>query len=83
MFATSKNYFKAQFTLKVLLEIGLVLIVYSQIYPTLIEPYLLTQINNSDPVTAALLNLIPFLIAAMIIIGIVSFNVAYGQRRPR
>jgi cytochrome bd-type quinol oxidase subunit 2 len=74
MFATTKNYFKAQFTVKVLLEVALFLIIYSQIYPTLIEPYLETQINNSDPTTAVLLTIIPFVIACMIIIGIFSYN---------
>lgn len=80
MFATSKNMFKAELTAKLLLEIVVILIIYSQIYPNLIEPYLQTQIDNSDPVTAALLNLIPFLIAAMIIIGIISYH-TLGQRR--
>lgn len=74
MFATSKNYFKAQFTVKVLLEITLFIVIYSQIYPTLIEPYLETLIDNSDPTTAVLLTIIPFVIACMIIIGIFSFN---------
>ena len=74
MFATTKKRFKAQFTIKVLLEIVLLLIIYSQIYPTLIEPYLQTQINNSDGITAALLSLLPFVIAAMILIGVISYN---------
>lgn len=75
MFATSKTGFCAQSTMKVLLEIVLLLIVYSQLYPVLIEPYLETQISTSDPITAALLSIIPFVIAAMIIIGILSWNI--------
>ena len=75
MFATSKNYFKAQFTVKVLLEVALFILIYAQIYPTLIEPYLASLISSSDATTSVLLTLIPFVIASMIIIGIISFNV--------
>jgi len=81
MFDTSKRGFKAQFNAKTLLEIALLLIIYSQIYPTLIEPYLQTSIDNSDPITAALLSLLPFVIAAVIIIGVFSYNAIYGGRR--
>jgi len=85
VFATSKKGFKAQFTMKVLLEVGLVLIVYGQIYPVLIEPPLknLTTPGGhgySDPISAAILNLLPFVIACVIIIGIIGFN-AMGSRR--
>ena len=65
---------KAQFTMRTLLEIGLMLIVYAQIYPFLIEEPLADIISTSDPVTAALLSLLPFLIAAIIIIGVISYN---------
>ncbi len=81
MFVISKRGFKAQFTMKTLLEIALLLIVYSQIYPTLIEPYLNTAIADSDPITSALLSLLPFVIACVIIIGVFSFNEIYSRRR--
>jgi len=81
MFALSKPVFKAQFTMKVMLEVVLILVVYSQIYPTLIEPYLETAIEANDPVSGALLSLIPFVIAAIIVIGIISFNIIGGRRR--
>lgn len=80
MFAISKPYFKAQFSMRTLLEVGLLLIVYAQIYPTLIEPPLNTMISNSDGVTAALLSLLPFVIACVIILGVISYN-AIGSRR--
>lgn len=72
--------FKAQFTMKVLLEIALMLFVYAQIYPTLIEPAINTSILNSDAATGTLLSLIPFAIAAIIIIGIVGGNMITGRR---
>ena len=80
MLSSSKPMFKAQFTMRTLLEIGLMLIVYSQIYPTLIEPPLESIIGSSDPVSSALLSLLPFVIAAMIIIGVLSFNIMGGRR---
>ena len=75
-----KPILRAQSTMKILLEVGLLLIVYSQIYPTLIESPLQSIITNSDAVTAALLSLLPFVIAAVIIIGVISFNMI-GSRR--
>jgi len=80
MFVTSKRYFKAQFTMKTLLEVGLILIVYAQIYPSLIESPLDDIIASSDDVTAALLSLLPFVIAVIIILGVISFNMI-GSRR--
>lgn len=85
MFDISKPLFRGQFTMKVLLEVGLILIVYSQIYPTLIEPPLREFIDPSgsaysDPTSAAILSLLPFVIAAMIIIGVISYNVIGGRR---
>ena len=81
MFATSKPSFKAQFTMKVLLEVMLLLVVYSQLYPALIEPYLEIQIANSDSITAAILSLLPFIIAIVIVIGVISFNAIRSGRR--
>ena len=86
MFALSKPVFKAQFTMKVLLEVRLILIVYSQIYPTLIEEPLRDFIlpggdAYSDPISASILSLLPFVIAAMIVIGVISFNVIGGRRK--
>lgn len=86
MFATSKRSFKAQFSMKVLLEVILLLIVYSQLYPALIEPYLQefitpTGSSYSDPISAAILSLLPFIIAAVIVIGVVGFNMIGGRRR--
>jgi cytochrome bd-type quinol oxidase subunit 2 len=72
---------KAQFTMRTLLEVGLMLIVYSQIYPFLIEAPLQTLIANSDPVTAALLSLLPFVIIAVIIIGVLGYNSIGGRQR--
>jgi len=80
MFATSKRGFKAQSNMKTLLEIALMLIVYAQIYPELVEPNIETAISNADPIVAALLSLLPFLIVAMIIIGVFSFNAIRGRR---
>jgi len=81
MFVTSKRGFKAQATMQILLEIALLLIVYSQIYPTLIEPYLNTIIGDSDEITSAILSLLPFVIACVIIIGVFSINVVASRRR--
>ena len=75
-----QNSFKAQFTMKVLLEVALMLIVYAQIYPTLIEPPINDMIADSDPSTGTLLSLIPFAIAATIIIGIITGNMITGRR---
>ena len=72
--------FKAQFNMKTLLEIALMLFVYAQIYPTLIEPAINSSIASSDPATGTLLSLIPFVIAAMIIIGIFGGNMITGSR---
>lgn len=80
MFKENHRGFKAQFDIRTLLEIALSLIVYSQIYPTLIEPPLNTMITDSDPATGALLSIIPFLIAAMICIGIIAGNIIRGRR---
>jgi len=76
----SKRGFKAQFNMKTMLEICLVLLVYAQIYPTLVEPNIESAISNGDPIVSALLSFIPFLIAAMIIIGIFCYNTISGRR---
>ena len=81
MFAISKPYLKAQFSMKVLLEVALLLIVYAQIYPTLIEPYLNDIIATSDDITGAILSLLPFVIAIIIILGVIGFNALGGRRR--
>jgi len=71
MFSTNhKRYFPARITMKTLLEMALVLIVYSQLYPGIIEPTINSLIATSDSITGALISLIPFVIAAMILIGI-------------
>lgn len=83
MFVTSKRRFKAQFNMKTLLEILLVLVVYSQLYPYFLgnEDSVLNElIADSDPITAALLSLLPFVIVAMIIIGVFTYN-AMSRRR--
>jgi cytochrome bd-type quinol oxidase subunit 2 len=66
--------------MKVLLEVALMLFVYSQIYPTLIEPSISAAIADSDSATGTLLSLVPFAIAAMIIIGIIGGNMITGRR---
>ena len=82
MFAISKRGFKAQFNMKTMLEIALMLIVYAQIYPTLVEPYIESAIANSnDSIVSALLSILPFLIVAMILIGLFSYNTISGRRR--
>jgi len=87
MFVTSKRGFKAQFTMKVLLEIFLLLVVYSTLYPAFMgneDSWLNTLIidfQESDPITASLLRLLPFVIAAVIIIGVLSFNMIYSRRK--
>ena len=81
MFSRMKQTgFHAQFTMKTLLEIALMLFVYAQIYPTLIEPSINSSIHSSDPATGTLLSLIPFVIAAMIIIGIIAGSMITGRR---
>lgn len=81
MFSQKTNQsFKGQFTMKVLLEVALMLFVYSQIYPTLIEPAISSAILDSDSATGTLLSLIPFAIAAIIIIGIIGGNMITGRR---
>ena len=77
---TKQTSFHAQFTMKTLLEIALMLFVYAQIYPTLIEPAINSSISSSDPATGTLLSLIPFVIAAMIIIGVIGGNMITGRR---
>jgi len=82
MFNTTKRGFKAQFNMKVLLEMALMLIVYAQIYPTLVEDQIETAIaSTTDPIVIALLSLLPFLIVAMILIGVWSFNTVRGRVR--
>jgi len=82
MFNTTKRGFKAQFNMKVLLEMALMLIVYAQIYPTLVEDQIETSIaSTTDPIVIALLSLLPFLIVAMILIGVWSFNTVRGRVR--
>jgi len=87
MFVISKRGFKAQFTMKALLEVLLVLVVYSQLYPAFIgnpdSPMneLITDMETTDPITASLLSLLPFVLVAMIIIGIIGYNVLIGRRR--
>lgn len=82
MFVISKRGFKAQFTMKTMLEIVLMLIVYAQIYPTLVEPYIEQAIaNTEDSIVAALLSILPFLIVAMILIGVFSYSTIRGRRR--
>ena len=82
MFVTSKRGFKAQFNMKTMLEIVLTIIVFARIYPTLVEPNIELAIANAeDPIVAALLSLLPFLIVAMILIGIFSYNTIRGRRR--
>jgi cytochrome bd-type quinol oxidase subunit 2 len=81
MFSQKENKsFQGQFTMKVLLEVALMLFVYSQVYPTLVEPAISTMIGNSDSATGTLLSLIPFAIAAMIIIGVIGGNMITGRR---
>lgn len=82
MFATSKPMFRAQFTIRVLLEVGLMLIVYSQIYPVLIAPYIEDIICDptTDSVVAALLSLLPFIMALIIILSVLGFNIMGGRR---
>jgi len=72
--------FKAQFDMKTLLEVALMLFVYAQIYPTLIEPAINSTMSSSDPATGTLLSLIPFVIAAIIIIGIIGGKMITGRR---
>jgi len=66
--------------MRTLLEIALMLIVYSQIYPTLIEAPLQSLIATSDSITAAILSLLPFAIAIVIVLGVLSFNMVGGRR---
>jgi len=81
MFSKTKDAgFKAQFNMKILLEVALMLFVYAQIYPTLIEPAINSSINASDPATGTLLSLIPFAIVAVIIIGIIGGNMITGRQ---
>ena len=63
------KYLKGQFTIISLVMVLIMIIVYSQLYPV-IEPFLATLINDSDPATATLVGLIPFFIALAVIMSV-------------
>lgn len=68
-----------QFTIVSLVMTLVMLVVYSQLYPT-IEGYITVLIGESDPATATLLSLLPFFIAIAIIMSVIWYIVP--QRNP-
>jgi hypothetical protein len=78
MFLKNRNGFRGQFTIVSLIEILIMLIVYSKLYPVL-EPFITDLVNVSDPATGAILGMVPFFIAVAIIMSITWYIIP--QRR--
>ncbi len=69
----------AQFTIISLVMVFIMIIVYSQLYPT-IESFLTPLIASSDPATATLLSLLPFFIVLAIILSVLWYVVPQRGR---
>lgn len=76
---TTRTAFKAQFTIISLVMVFIMIIVYSQLYPT-IESFLTPLIADSDPATATLLSLLPFFIVLAIILSVLWYVVPQRGR---
>lgn len=79
MLTIRRKRISGQFTIVSLVMVLVMLIVYSQLYPT-IEGYINVLIGESDPATATLLSLLPFFIAIAIIMSVIWYIVP--QRNP-
>jgi hypothetical protein len=73
-----RDGYRGQFTIVSLVEILIMLIVYSKLYPV-IEPFILNLTNVSDPATGAIISMVPFFIAVAIIMSITWYIIP--QRR--
>lgn len=73
------KYLKAQFTIISLVMVLIMIIVYSQLYP-IIEPFLKSLMNNSDPATATIIGLIPFFIALAIVMSVLWYVIPQRGR---
>lgn len=78
MFSKGKSGFRGQFTIVSLVEILIMLVVYSKLYPV-IEPFISNLTNASDPATGAIISMVPFFIAVAIIMSITWYIIP--QRR--
>jgi hypothetical protein len=78
MLRERRNGFRGQFTIVSLVEILIMLVVYSKLYPV-IEPFITSLINVSDPATGAIISMVPFFIAIAIIMSITWYIIP--QRR--
>lgn len=76
---TTRTRFEAQFTIISLVMVFVMIIVYSQLYPT-IETFLTPLIAGSDPATATLLSLLPFFIVLAIILSVLWYVVPQRGR---
>lgn len=74
MLTIRRKRISGQFTIVSLVMTLVMLVVYSQLYPT-IEGYIQTLIGESDPATATLLGLLPFFIAIAIIMSVIWYIV--------
>jgi hypothetical protein len=78
MLRERRDGYRGQFTIVSLVEILIMLIVYSKLYPV-IEPFILNLTNVSDPATGAIISMVPFFIAVAIIMSITWYIIP--QRR--
>jgi len=74
MLTISRMKMRGQFTIISLVMVLVMLVVYSQLYPT-IETYISSLITTSDPATATLISLLPFFIALAIIMSVLWYIV--------
>ena len=78
MLRERRDGYRGQFTIVSLVEILIMLIVYSKLY-TVIELSILNLTNVSDPATGAIISMVPFFIAVAIIMSITWYIIP--QRR--
>jgi hypothetical protein len=78
MLRERRDGYRGQFTIVSLVEILIMLIVYSKLYPV-IELSILNLTNVSDPATGAIISMVPFFIAVAIIMSITWYIIP--QRR--
>jgi len=78
MLRERRDGFRGQFTIVSLVEILIMLVVYSKLYPV-IELFIWNLTNISDPATGAIISMVPFFIAVAIIMSITWYIIP--QRR--
>lgn len=79
MFSRDKSSLVGQMTMYGLVSVFVMLVVYSQLYPT-IDRFLSDLLNISDPASKAVLSLIPFIIGIVILLSTLSYLLrAKGQ----